>query len=237
MRKARALDYVLSNTRIACDSRDRYPAINMLDRPLNATLIRQWQAEVFGEKIPEVEARRAFLEREGIVTIWPDYDHSVPHWDRLFQLGFAGILEESERIRRAKERNDKEEGFFEGIRLTYETILHLIDRLADLAAQTPGSERMAQALTNLGQKAPDTFYEGLLTVYLYFMISEHVDSLQVRSLSNFDRVVYPLYQKDLERGVSEEEIRTDLAYFLLQWTAIGNYWNQPVFLGGVNHGD
>ena len=68
--------------------------------------------------------------------------------------------------------------------------------------------------------------------YIYFMLSEHVEGLQVRSLCNFDRILYPYYTNDLKNGVTEEEIRTDLAYFLLQFTAIGNYWNQPVFLGG-----
>jgi formate C-acetyltransferase len=42
------------------------------------------------------------------------------------------------------------------------------------------------------------------------------------------------YQKDLARGITEEALREDLAYFLLQFTAIGNYWNQPVYLGGEN---
>ena len=32
--------------------------------------------------------------------------------------------------------------------------------------------------------------------------------------------------------MSEEEIRSDLAYFFLQFVAISNYWNQPVYLGG-----
>ena len=35
VRKARAMEFVLKNTRISCDARDRYPAINMIDRPLN----------------------------------------------------------------------------------------------------------------------------------------------------------------------------------------------------------
>ena len=64
------------------------------------------------------------------------------------------------------------------------------------------------------------------------MLSEHIEGLQVRSLSNFDRLFYPYFKNDLEHGMSEEEIRTDLAYFFMQFTAIGNYWNQPVFLGG-----
>ena len=96
IRKAKAFAFILANTRISCDNRDRFPAINAIDRPLNATLIAKWNNEVFGERIPEVGKRRWELERDGIVTMWPDYDHSVPVWDRIFDLGFTGLLQESE---------------------------------------------------------------------------------------------------------------------------------------------
>ena len=86
VRKANAFAFVLKNTRISCDARDRFPAIHMVDRPLNQTVIAKWKSEVFSELIPEVEKRRAALENAGIVTIWPDYDHSVPVWDRVFEL-------------------------------------------------------------------------------------------------------------------------------------------------------
>ena len=105
-----------------------------------------------------------------------------------------------------------------------------IDRLYERCA--PGM--MKSALKNLCTEAPQNFYEALLLSYLYFMISEHVDELQVRSLSNFDSVFYRFYRRDLENGTTEEEIRTYLAYYFLQFTAIGNYWNQPVYLGGEN---
>ena len=55
VRKARALEYVLKNTRIACDERDIFPAINMIDRPLSQTLIKTWNKEIFDETIPEIE--------------------------------------------------------------------------------------------------------------------------------------------------------------------------------------
>ena len=66
------------------------------------------------------------------------------------------------------------------------------------------------------------------------MLCEHIEGLQVRSLSNFDRIFFKFYDRDIKNGVSEDEIRADLAYFFLQFTAIGNYWNQPVYLGGEN---
>ncbi len=230
IRKARALEYVLKNTRIACDERDIFPAINMIDRPLNQALIIKWRNELFGEIIPDVEKRRSQLERDGIVTIWPDYDHSVPVWERLFTLGFVGILEESEAARKSRPLNEKENAFFEGIRITYEAVIAFIGRLEAVAT----TEKMKKALHTIRCGAPKSFYDALLLSYLYFIISEHIDELQVRSLSGFDIAFYKFYKNDLENGVSPEEIKKDLAYYFLQFTAIGNYWNQPVYLGGEN---
>jgi len=230
IRKAKALEYVLKNTRISCDERDIFPAINMIDRPISNTIVNAWKKEVFEETIPEIQTKRSQLERDGIVTIRPDYDHSVPVWDRLFSLGFIGILEESERIRKSKERNTEEDVFFEGIKITYEAVLDFIDRLQAIAT----TQKTKSALASLRHGAPKSFYEALLLSYLYFMISEHIDNLQVRSLSGFDTCFYPFYKYDIERGIPEEEIRRDLAYYFMQFTAIGNYWNQPVYLGGEN---
>ena len=230
IRKAHALEYVLKNTRISCDRRDIFPALNMIDRPLKQTIVQMWKDEIFQETVPEVEARRAQLEKDGIVTIWPDYDHTVPMWDRLLSLGYTGILAESEQIRASKPRTPEEDAFFEGIKLTYEAILEFIDRLYQ-AATLP---KMKNALQSIRTGAPKSFYEALLLSYLYFIVSEHIDCLQVRSLSGFDSTFDKLYRADLERGVSEEEIKRDLAYYFLQFTAIDNYWNQPVFLGGEN---
>ena len=232
VRKALAFDFILKNTRIACDNRDRFPAINMIDRPINATLVKKWFAEVFDEIIPEVAKRKKDFEKAGITTMWPDYDHSVPVWERIFELGFKGLLDESEKARKSKALTDNQEAFFEGIKITYTAIIDFIGRLARLAEETEGSEKLARALRNIQFSAPKTFYEALLVDYIYFMLSEHIEGLQVRSLSNFDRLFYDFYVNDLKNGISEEEIRTDLAYFFLQFTAIGNYWNQPVFLGG-----
>ena len=235
IRKARALEFVLKNTRISCDPRDIFPAINMVDRPLNKTIIADWRKEVFSEIIPDIEEKRKYFEDSGIVTIWPDYDHSSPIWERLFSLGFAGILAESEEARDTLcNRSPEQDAFFEGIKITYTAILDFIGRLSKLAAATKGSEKLSVALKNIRSSAPASFYEALLVDYLYFMICEHIEGLQVRSLSNFDRDLQRFYQNDLASGKSETELRTELAYFFLQFTAIGNYWGQPVYLGGEN---
>ncbi|MBO4216959.1 MAG: hypothetical protein J5940_03345 [Clostridia bacterium] len=232
VRKALAFRYVLENTRISCDRRDVFPAVNAIDRPLNKTVAGMWRREVFQEIIPEVERKRARFERDCVATIWPDYDHSVPIWERVFGLGFRGLLEESEKKRSQKSGLTEEQtAFYDGIKITYGAILSFLGRLEKQAGAEKNA-RLEKALCNIKDNAPRTFYEALLVDYLYFILSEHVEGLQVRSLSNFDRVFYGFYKNDLANGVSERQIREDLAYFLLQFTAIGNYWGQPVFLGG-----
>ena len=168
--KARAFEFVLKNTRISCDPRDIFPAISSIDRPINATIVNIWRGEVFGDMIPEVAKKQSFYEKAGIAAMWPDYDHSVPFWERVFGLGFSGLLEESEKARASMVLNDEQAAFYEGIKITYEAIICLIGRLEALAHETKGSEKMEKALGNIRKNPPKTFYEALLVDYLYFML-------------------------------------------------------------------
>ena len=236
IRKAKAIEFVLDNTRICCDSRDIFPAINCVDRPLDNTVVGKWRGYVFGTKIPEVNERKGFLDKNGICTAWPDYCHSRPVFDRLLGLGFKGILDDCNKryaeLKAQRTLTNEEVDFFESIDITYKAVIRLTERLEKLASGTKGSEKLATALGHIKSNPPETFYEAMLVNYIYFMVSEHVDGLQVRTLSNFDRQYYPYFLKDLQNGRTEEELRTELAYYLLQFTAIGNYWGQPVYLGG-----
>ena len=118
VRKAKALELVLENTRIRCDSRDLFPAINCVDRPLDATVVQIWRKEILEGLVPEVNDKRIRFTDEGIATIWPDYCHTVPIFERLLGFGFSGLLEESEKARRVSENTETEGAFFEGIKLT-----------------------------------------------------------------------------------------------------------------------
>lgn len=235
IRKAKAFEYVLKNTRISCDKRDRFPHLNMLDLPINHVLTSQWHSEIFDKKIPDTQEKIERF-RDSLVTILPDYCHSVPVWDRLLSLGFFGIRKESERIRKelSEERilTEEETAFFDGIQITYTAIILFLGRLSALAFENPETIKMAKALQNLKDNPPSTFYEALLLSYLYFILCEHIEGMQVRSLSNFDRLYYPYYKKDLENGIPEIELREDLAYFMLQFSAIGHPQQNPVYLGG-----
>ena len=232
VRKAKGVEFVLKNTRISCDCRDIFPNINAIDRPLNKTIIAATKREAELLSPEELSKKGGRFEYTGICTIWRDFDHSVPYFDFAFELGFKGLLDNSEKARtNITDISNEQTAFFDGIKITYEAILIFLDRLIK-RCDIDGNPRLKAALINLRRNPPATFYEVLLFDYLYFIISEHIEGLQVRSLCNFDRLLYKYYKNDLENGVSQEQIKSDLAYFLLQFTSINNYWNQPVFLGG-----
>ena len=238
IRKARALAMLLENTRLSCDARDRFPAVNVLDRPIKRCLVKRWRAEVFGELLPETERRRAQLEQDGAATILPDFDHSTPFWGSLLRFGFSGLIRECETAREkrasAQPLTREKADFYEAVRLAYTAMVTLCTRLRRQAEKTPGAARMARSLAVLERGAPVSMYDALLLIYLYFIVSEHVDCQQVRSLGNLDVMLYPYFLRDRENGISEEEFRRDLACFFLQFTAIGNYWNQPFYLSGTD---
>lgn len=233
IRKARALTLVLEQTRIAADPRDPYPAIQCIDRPLRKTLVDK--RVVAYRMQPEWENERRTMEKSGAATIWLDYDHSVPVWERVFSLGFSGLLKDVQRAKAAHEaagtQTAESVAFFDSIIIAYQGILHFLDRLCE-EARLANCERQAAALTHLRVAPPETLYQALLLSYLYFIISEHIDYMQVRSLGQMDTLFRPYFERDLQKGVSEVALRTEWAYYLLQFAAIDNYWGQPMFLGG-----
>jgi len=242
IRKAHAFRLVLENTRLRCDGQDYFPAIHQQDRKPVAQLYQGWKKEIFATKAASVADDMNLLDRTAASTAWVDFDHNVPIWDRVFALGFPGLLANAMRARddlAAKAPlSEKQEAFFEAIRITYEAILTLLDRMIAVASSTENpSEKtpmLISALQSLKAGAPRTLYETLLLIYIYFMCSEHIEGLQVRSLCHMDRLLAPYYLRDRENGIPAEELKHQLAYFLMQFACIDNYWGQPMYLGGTN---
>ena len=90
-------------------------------------------------------------------------------------------------------------------------------------------------LKRLREGPPQTAYDMLMFVWLYFFWSEHLDGFQCRSLTELDVFLTPYYDADIAASrTTEAEFREHLKHFLWQWGSISNYWNQPVGLGGTN---
>ena len=240
--KARAVALVLENTRIDTPAHDYFIGLYSWNRLADCVTLTKWKKEIFSRDIPQVDATMKALNDSGAVAIWPDFDHVVPDWNSLLSLGFSGIRQRARRYRALHESRGqltaRQQAFFDGIELEYTAILNFIDRLYRHAlAQThPRAATFAACLDHLRSGAPTNIYEAMQLMYLYFIISESVDHYQVRSLGNgLDHSLWPFYVNDIKNGTfTRGEIKELLAYFMMQWQAIGNYWGQPLYLGGSN---
>ena len=90
-------------------------------------------------------------------------------------------------------------------------------------------------LERLRAGPPQTAYDMMMFVWLYFFYSEHLGGIQCRSLSELDVFLTPYYDADVAAGrTTEAEFREQLKHFLWQWGSVNNYWNQPAGFGGTN---
>ena len=240
--RSMAIRYVLENERLYINEHDYFVGLYSLNRLANNTTFKKWENESKAYRAPETLERADDFNRSGAVMIWTDYDHVVPDWKSLMELGFSGVRERARQYSQTHRKNgtltEEVSAFFEGIEIQYTAIIDLIDRMYRVAKKQSFEKAadIAECLKNLRDGAPTSFYEALQLIYIYFIISESIDSYQVRSLGNgLDNTLYAFYKNDLESGkITKEDARNYLSYFLMQWSAIGNYWGQPFYMGGTN---
>lgn len=240
--KAYAVKYVLENTKIDINEHDLFVGLWSVNRLANSVTLNKWNAEVFETILPKVKQKMNDMNESGAVAIWPDFDHVVPDWDAILCLGFPGLkkrAEEYKELHKARGTLTPEtEAFFDGIIIEYTAIIALVDRLYRLALTQnhDKAKKVAECLLHIRDGAPQNIYEAMQVIYIYFIVSECFDSYQVRSLGNgLDNTLYGFYKNDLKSGTyTKEEIKELFRYFLFQWSAIGNYWGQPFYMGGTN---
>ena len=239
IQKAKLFSYVLDNLRIDVNEHDYFVGIWTWNRPISPHTVYPW-GDAVKRSDPDALDVIDKLDRSGMAFGFLDYDHTVPDWDSLLTLGFSGILQRLRDCYQALtakgEVTEKQQIFYEACTMEYEAILRLIDRLYQYALTKTHEKAGAYArcLRALRDGAPTDTYEAMQLIYLYFMLSESIDHYQVRSLGyGLDGSLYPFFARDIARGrYTKEQIGELLAYFLMQWSAIGNYWGQPIYLGG-----
>jgi len=242
VQRAKAIEFVLRSERLYVNEHDYFIGLYSLNRLANTTTFAPWRKQSDAIRDPKIVQLSDDFNASGAVMIWPDYDHVVPDWKSLMELGFTGIRDRAReygaRFAEKNELDEKRAAYFEAIEIQYGAIIEMIKRAQALAESKTHAKakEIAACLKSLSSGKPNTFYEALQLIYIYFIVSESVDSFQVRSLGNgLDGTLYPFYKKGIESGeLTEEKARELLAYFLMQWSAIGNYWGQPFYLGGTN---
>ena len=233
---------------------DWFPAIAVWDRlslPIWKVTKKDRAREVNAKMLPEWVTKAWYAgNAEGDWNMWQDFDHSVPDWRVIMKLGFPGM---KERLEKYAVKGDP---FYEGLEVAMDAMLTGIDRFitqgrrrgaetrrkesnlcdsASLRENNPTRlEKEVACLERLRNGRPETAYDAMMFIWLYFFWSEHLDGIQCRSLTELDVFLTPYYDGDIAAGrTTEAEFREQVKHFLWQWGSVANYWNQPVGFGGM----
>ena len=220
---------------------DWFPAIAIWDRlalPIGKITKRDRAAEVNARMLSaEVVKEWQDGNADGMWNMWQDFDHSVPDWRVIVRLGFPGM---KARLEKYAVKGDP---FYDGLKIAMDAMLAGLDRFIaqgkkNNSTRSTRSTRLKKeiaCLERLRNGRPETAYDMMMFVWLYFFFSEHLDGIQCRSLTEIDVFLTPYYDADIAAGrTTEAEFREQLKHFFWQWGSISNYWNQPVGFGGTN---
>lgn len=242
--KARCFERACRELRIDLNPHDCFPGFGFRKharRPLDF-VVDKWMVDE-DVRIAKQSEEIYALNDAGIHMTWRDFDHSVPDWTVMIEIGYPGLRERARRFRKEHEEKGtltpEVAAHFDGMEIEVNAVLENIQRLIDHGEKTypenPRVQREVESLKHLRDGAPQDFYDVLQLIFLHFFYGEHIDRMQVRSLGGpLDVRLYPFYKKDLAEGrYTQEDIREFLACFLMQWGSIDNYWGHPLFLGGT----
>jgi len=153
-----------------------------------------------------------------------------------FSLGYAGILKKIEKYydKFQQQGKEKEVEYLKASKMSCKAISALIKEYAKKAKSLFEREKdieikkiykkVAKACENICTNPPANFYEALLWINFYALISRSAVGL-CGGLARIDMVLKPFYDKDIEsKRITKEEAQELVAEFMLRrplWYSIG----------------
>ena len=149
-----------------------------------------------------------------------DTDHHSIGYTKVLRIGVEGLLAEV-RDSKAGARTADELDFLDTCESSLNTALKVAAKFGAAAAKAlpdAPDARSAKFLRMIAETAPEvprrparTFYEGLASMLFMREVAASLESIGVSILGHPDRVLWPLYQRDLREGLITKEEAIDLA--------------------------
>ena len=133
-----------------------------------------------------------------------DFGHTSAEWESVIGLGIYGLKKRIEeyidRTRSSEfdENTPKKLVFYEGLLKVYSAALRFMKRAADMAREN-GKTEMANGLDALCVGAPQTLYEAIQTIFVYYTLQHHVAGTNLRTLGRLDSLLIPFIRMKKRR--------------------------------------
>ena len=226
--KAKQFEFVMQNGRIAVEKEDIFH-----DKLSAVNLIKRAGEKYIWPTYPEEDRKlcRLFYD-SGASDFYHDFGHTSTDMERLLKVGFKGIIEFAEKCEAEKENiTDDQKNFYLAVKTVFGAYISLARRLSEAVKES--DPEGAKVLLSLAKGRPETLREALQLIELTFYIHEFIFGTRIRTLGRLDRMLLPFYEADLNRGVSAEELKEQVKFFLFKLWSMKVPYDIPFQLGGM----
>ena len=173
---------------------------------------------LFEELDPETYSIYQANKKAGLyyqTGVYTDMMHIGLPLKKLFRIGLTGIYEQLCQSCE-QELTQEEAEFFTCAKSGILALKTMACKFAE-AAEKEGMEELAETARRIPWKAPQTFHEGLCAMAFIRKALGALEGVGFSSFGRVDVLLAPLYENDIARGVSQEDMLDDLCKFLLIW--------------------
>ena len=231
--KAKILAFLASHAPIAIDRDDAFQD-KLYGADIVGNLRRQWEKDVKERYFsPLFREMQDAYHVYGAYRADADYGHTSPNTRLMLSVGITGLLRRVEEAAARDGLTEKQKRFYASAAIALSALITLARRLAD--AVKPYNPTNAAALYAIAEREPQTCYEAMQLIMLYFFFHEYVGGTRVRTLGRLDILLYPFYRHDIAEGsYTHGEIRELLRFFLHKFWAAKVPFDLPFCIGSTD---
>lgn len=181
-----------------------------------------------------------------------DPDHHTLGYTLLFELGINGLLKKVAEYKAKVPADSDEYIYYTALEESSNALIFAAERFADQAkkllpkAKNEADKKYLNMISETAVKIPanppETFYEGLCMLLFMREAVAGFENIGVSQFGHVDKLLYPLYIKDIENGIlteaeARELVRLWMLYTDMKFDVEHNSWPETstcIQLGGCD---
>lgn len=144
--------------------------------------------------------------------------HICPDCKVWLEKGPKGLWEEADHYE--KNASEEKKVFYESIKIVMEGVMNFMKRYAikmrEMKAEITDEnslkemEQVAQNCENLAQRPAETFHEAVQGIWFLMVVLQMESNASSFSPGRLDRVLFPYYKTDVEKGILNKEMALEI---------------------------
>ncbi len=192
--------------------------------------------QIIFEKRKKV-VRREWLDKAGCrdavdATLFyggMDYGHTCPDWQGILTLGICGLRQRAVDCLGRDGLSRAQKDFYSRIVRVYDAGLRYMDRAAQ-AMRAAGMADAADSLARIKNRPPQTLFEAIQTMVVFYMFQHSVECSQIRTFGRLDRLLLPYYEAEADKDAAARTIQDFMDVMQVMDPEAANI---PFALGGL----